>query len=250
MRRSHVLTQEQIDQLRAEYHGKQGERIIFAERFNVSSSCIGYWAHKLHLIPPGQRKPRALPHAEPLTDARRQYLLLHYTGQNGAIKQMAEALGVRPETIKAWVRRLGLSKRRQDELWTEAEYAYLRSHLATDSYAAIALQLGRTVRAIIGQACRLGLRKRDAGYTLTDLMQVLCCDAATVQKWVRAGWLQGDYSEGKHLLLFREEAVQRFLRRYPQAIAHLHFDYLWVHDLLVGGAHGIGELARPETEAS
>lgn len=243
------LRDEWAAQLRATYTGARGQRAFFARQFGVSMSTIGYWVERLGLTTPPQRS------ADLLTPERRAYLVLHYTGQPGQIRAIARALGVDASLVKSWVRRCKLAKSRQETLWTETERAYLRTHLPHSSYAEIAIQLGRSLQSVKDHASQMGVTKRDQGYTLLDLQLGFHCHPAKIKQWIERGWLVGKHRrtnrtavQGGDFWHFSEQNVQRFLRRYPHAIKDLRFDYIWVHDLLVGGRTGVGELANPDEE--
>lgn len=243
------LTAEQIHLLKTTFRNQRGARRQFARQFGVSSTTITKWVSKLGLAAPRPRAARSPKYL--LTDERRAYLVGHYTGKHGDGQAIARVLGVPPQTISHWLQQLHLRQPRAQRPWTEAECAYLKHHLPHQSFAQLSEQLNRTLASVKNQAQKMGLRKVDEGYTMEDICLGFQCDTRKIRQWITAGWLRAQRrqsarteAQGGDFYFFSEAALQRFLRLYPQSLVNLRFDYLWVHDLLVGGKHGVGELGQ------
>jgi hypothetical protein len=101
------------------------------------------------------------------------------------------------------------------EHWTTEEVTYLESRFGRRSDEKIARHLGRTVVGMRIKAKRLGLRKKDAGYTATELARLMGVDSSTVSKsWIRRGGLSSrrPYRQGPHPIhIISEAAVERFI---------------------------------------
>lgn len=102
------------------------------------------------------------------------------------------------------------------EHWTTEEVAYLEAWFGRRSDESIAKHLGRTVVGIRLKAKRLGIRKKDAGYTATELARLMGVDPSTVSKgWVRRGGLRSRraYRQGPNWIhLIAEDDVEEFIR--------------------------------------
>lgn len=99
--------------------------------------------------------------------------------------------------------------------WKSSEIAYLESALGVVSDQKIAKHLGRTVTGIRIKAKRLGLRRKDAGYTATELARLMGVDPSTVSKaWIRRAGLRSlrAYRQGPHPIhIVREADIEAFI---------------------------------------
>lgn len=102
------------------------------------------------------------------------------------------------------------------EHWRHDEVQYLEAWFGKRSDELIARALGRTVVGIRLKAKRLGLRKKDAGYTASELARLMGVDPSTVMKsWVRRGGLRASrpYRQGPNLIhIIAEASVEAFIR--------------------------------------
>ena len=110
------------------------------------------------------------------------------------------------------------------EHWSGAETAYLEAWYGRKPDASISAHLGRSVVALRLKARRLGLRKKDAGYTARELGRLFGVDATTIIKqWVRRGLLPSTraYRQGPHPIhIFRHEDVEAFLEEHGEWVEH------------------------------
>lgn len=102
------------------------------------------------------------------------------------------------------------------EHWSMADVAYLEGAFGRVTDEKMAARLGRTVVGIRLKAKRLGLRKKDAGYTATELARLMGVDSSTVSKsWIRRGGLRSRraYRQGPNLIhLVADADVERFIQ--------------------------------------
>jgi helix-turn-helix protein len=79
---------------------------------------------------------------------------------------------------------------RRPEHWTRAEVEFLESWRGRRPDAWIAEQLGRSELGVFLKARRLGIGKRDAGFTAREVAEIFGIDPGTVVKvWIRRGLL-------------------------------------------------------------
>lgn len=101
------------------------------------------------------------------------------------------------------------------EHWTPQEIAFLERWYGIWPDAKIAKRLGRTAVGVDVKAGRLGLRKRDNGYTARELGRLLGTDSTVISKqWIRRGLLKAHhgYRQGPSPVhLIPHEEVERFI---------------------------------------
>src|SRR5690349_13969194 len=107
----------------------------------------------------------------------------------------------------------------RSEHWKANEVSYLETHFGLASDESIARHLSRSVVGIRIKAKRLGLRKKDAGYTSRDVAQIFGVDEGTVSKvWIRRHSLlrsRRPYSQGLNRVhLIMESELKRFIREH------------------------------------
>jgi hypothetical protein len=111
----------------------------------------------------------------------------------------------------------------RSEHWKADEVEYLERWFGRRSDAAIARRLGRSVVGIRLKAKRLGLHKKDAGYTAHGVAQVFGVDPTTVvDRWIAQGALRARraaFRQGpKPVWLVDEAELERFIRDQPERI--------------------------------
>jgi hypothetical protein len=110
------------------------------------------------------------------------------------------------------------------EHWSATEVSYLERWFGMKSDAEIAKRLGRTVVGIRLKAKRLGMKKKDAGYTARELGRQFGIDPTVITKsWVRRGLINvhRSYHVGLNLVnLFDHSEVERFIRDHGEWIEH------------------------------
>lgn len=111
---------------------------------------------------------------------------------------------------------------RRPEHWTRDEVAYLEGRFGSQSDAAIAKHLGRSVLGVRLKAKRLGLHKRDAGVSARQVALIFGIDETVASKvWIRRGLLRSrrPFYQGPHPIhLVAEVNVERFIREHPEYI--------------------------------
>ena len=124
---------------------------------------------------------------------------------------------------------LGLSYHRQE--WTAAEDEYLSEHMGVETARAIGRRLGRSTGSVVARAARLELSGRvKEGYCTSDLAAVLGVGSGTVRGWMRRGLLGAiQEREGSRA---QEDAVVRFLRRYPGEYDLRRVDQIWFKSMI------------------
>ena len=110
----------------------------------------------------------------------------------------------------------------RSEHWTADEVAHLEGYFGLASDKAIATHLGRSVVGLRLKARRLGLRKRDAGLTASEVARLLGIPCSKdVATWEERGLIRGrhTYPVGlNRVRLYQETAVEVFIRRHGQYI--------------------------------
>ena len=109
------------------------------------------------------------------------------------------------------------------EHWTAAEVAYLEGSYGRRPDAAIARHLGRSALGVRLKAKRLGLHKRDIGFSAREVAAIFGVDDTTVSKvWIRRyGVLRSSrpFRQGPHPIhIVAEAEVLRLIREHPEWI--------------------------------
>ena len=104
--------------------------------------------------------------------------------------------------------------------WTLDEVAYLEAHYGRMSDTALSAKLGRSITGIHLKAKRLGQRKKDAGFTATQVADIFGVDNHLPARWVRRGLMRGQragYTQGSGRVLFIQPLeVERFIREHGE----------------------------------
>jgi hypothetical protein len=144
--------------------------------------------------------------------------------------------------IQQRAQKLGVARLRTPG-WTEAELAYVHTHLGHEAVPAIAKKLGRSQTAIRLMAKRRGINKHTTGgYTANSLVSLLGWQHHRTKQLVERGWLQatrrqmayGDKRPDAYLIT--EEALYRCLIAHPELIDLRRVDKDWFLDLVTKGA--------------
>lgn len=190
-----------------------------------------------------------------LSEQGRRLLLAKYDGSTASIDELMTYFpGYPRHVIRKWGGALGLARQKEPR-WSPEDEAYLERNLHRKSLGEIARHLGRTKTAVTLKAKRLGVNKTQEGYTMRGLCLGLGCDHHKVERWLQLGWIKGKrrHSERKadvDIWYFSDGAIRDLVINHPLEIDPRRADWLWLVDLLVGGAHnGMGSL-RDEREAA
>jgi hypothetical protein len=110
------------------------------------------------------------------------------------------------------------------EHWRADEVDYLERWFGIKPDGVIASRLGRSVTGMRLKARRLGLRKKDAGYTARELGRQFGVDGTTIaDQWIRRGLLRAHhaYRAGlNEVHLVEHSEVERFIREHGEWIDH------------------------------
>lgn len=109
------------------------------------------------------------------------------------------------------------------EHWMAAEVVYLEARFGRVADATIARRLGRPVGGVLLKAKRLGLRKRDVGWSARQVAEALGVDEGLVSKrWIRRGLLRAQRAQigngGDRMYLVAERDVLAFIAEQGQWI--------------------------------
>ena len=160
-----------------------------------------------------------------------------YDSRTETIDELARLLRVPRWVIRHRASRLGVT-RRSEPRWTPDDEAYLQANLRRLSVGGLARKLGRSPTAIALKAKRLGLRKRNGGYTLRSLALGFGVEQHAVARWVREGMLTArrrNSGRERDMYLISDRAVREFVRRHPLSFDVRRVDQLWFIDLLTNG---------------
>lgn len=180
-------------------------------------------------------------------DERGRHLLLElYDGTSERITELERLLRVPRWKVRRWASDLNLVRRQRHREWTHEELAYLEKHLHHHSLSHIAKHLDRTTVAIRVKAKRLGVNKcGQEGYTMRGVCEALGCDHHKVERWIKAGWIEGTRRKTERsqadVWLFTDEQIRKLLLLHPLEVDPRRFDWLFVHSLLTG----VRELSSP-----
>jgi hypothetical protein len=124
---------------------------------------------------------------------------------------------------------MGLSFNRRE--WTPEEDEFLGDHMGILTARVIAAKLQRSMGSVRSRASHLALSGRlKEGYNISDLVAVLGACDGTVRGWMRRGLL-GAIQERAGLRA-TEDAVVRFLRRYPAEYDLRRVDQVWFKSMI------------------
>lgn len=196
-----------------------------------------------------RRRSGGIPQKYILDEPGRRLLLAKYDGRSETIDELAQLLCVPRWKVMRWGRDLGLA-RQSEPRWSAEDIAYLERHLHKKSLASIAKTLGRTQTAVRLKVKKLGVNKcLQEGYTMSALCLAFGCDHHKIKKWIEAGWLKGHRRQtqrlqvqGGDVWLFYDQDIRKLIVDHPQEIDPRRADWLWLVDVLVGGANGLGAL--------
>lgn len=166
------------------------------------------------------------------------YLRARYDpGAKGRAHDLAIIFGIPRWNVNRRATQLGLS-RMKERRWTLEENAELEQLLPSMSIHNLAKHFGRSRNAIILKSRRLGLRKRDEGYTASSLARALGVD----DKWVtariasgklHAGHRQTERTHTGDYYLITDADVLAMIREHPYEIEIRKVDRYWFMDLIV-----------------
>lgn len=155
-----------------------------------------------------------------LTDAQVAYFV-HNCSKLTA-QQMAAKLGVSVSTVKRWARARGLVWK--SRAWTAEELALLDREYGRKAPAEVARLVGRSEKAVLDKAHRLGLRMWEGeDLSLTDLAWVLGMHRETVKKFVASGQLGAARRKSGRVAIqgefwrFTPDEVRAFVKKHPSA---------------------------------
>lgn len=160
----------------------------------------------------------------------------HYDSRTATIDWLSQKIGFPRWAIKKRARILGMA-RTKEKPWSEAEIAYLEANLPRLSLAVLARKLGRSVTAVALKARRLGIRKKDEGYTARSLAQAFGVDAHKVVGWVELGLLKAsrrNSGRAGDMYFISDREVRRFVTTYPTEFDLRRVEQVWFIDLLAG----------------
>jgi len=170
-----------------------------------------------------------------------------YGSVSKSINYLVEKTGASRTTVKAWGRKMGLARTR-DDFWTPEDLAYLQENYQRPSgkrasIKSIAKHLGRTEAAVRLKAKRMKFRRAQGDtYTIRALADALGCDFHKVERWIRNGWLDAPVDKsrenGQHTI--KPAEIRRFIITYPAEIDHRRADWIWLLDILVGDKERLG----------
>lgn len=194
------------------------------------------------------------PEKYPWTPELDQVLRDRYDSRvKGRAQEIATALGWPCWVIKKRAGRLGLSqpwpKDRRD--WTGDEERFLLRHAGSRHVHWLARQLQRSESSVVLKLKRMRISRRwREGYTLRDLELCFGCDHHGIDRWIRAGWLQGRRRGTRRTghggrgngpadaWVFTDAGILDFIRKHPTAFRLDKVDQCWFLDLLLNGTQG------------
>ena len=172
------------------------------------------------------------------------------TAVRGRVAELAQELGWPAWAVKKAARKLGLTRPwpADRRAWTANEEATLRGLIGQRSIKWIAKRLGRGETSVILKAKRLGLKRRvRAGYSATDLSQVIGCDVKTVTRWIEAGLLSArrfGSRRANDTYVIQPVAIYRFLREHRWQYRLDQVDQDWFLDFVFAPCAPVGDADR------
>jgi hypothetical protein len=159
-----------------------------------------------------------------------------YDSRTKTIGRLSDELGFPRWVIKKRAQVLGMA-RTKEKPWSEKEVAYLEANLSRQSLAVLARKLGRSITAVALKAKRLGIRKKDEGYTARSLAQAFGVDDHKVVHWVELGLLKAsrrNSGKPRDMYFVSDREVKRFVTTYPTEFDLRRVEQVWFIDLLAG----------------
>jgi hypothetical protein len=168
-------------------------------------------------------------------EASNRLIREHYDSRTETINWLSQKLGFPRWAIKKKAQVLGLA-RTKEKPWSE-ETAYLEANLHRLCVGTITRKLHRTTTAVALKARRLGIRKKDEGYTARALAQAFGVDDHKVVCWVELGLLKAsrrNSGRSRDMYFISDREVKRFVTTYPTQFDLRRVEPVWFIDLLAG----------------
>ena len=186
------------------------------------------------------------------TPERDQILRDRYDNRiKGRAAEIALALGWPKWAVTKRAARLGLAYPVSRKEWSAKEERFLWSHAGRRHVHWLAKRLGRSETSVVLKLKRMHLSRRwREGHTLRDLEECFGCDHHVIDRWIRAGWLQGRRRGTRRngvggrgggpadAWLFKDEAILRFIIEHPMEFRLDKVDQCWFMDLILAGGLG------------
>ena len=116
--------------------------------------------------------------------------------------------------------------------WSEHDIQALREGAGMVDWVHMAGELGRSERAVVEKARRLGLIRGDSPYAPGELAALLGVTTRTLASWRKAGLLRG----------YSRRHVRQFLWKHAEMLdrskAKSQVDLVWLVGVLTGGGSG------------
>lgn len=160
----------------------------------------------------------------------------YYDSRTETINWLSERLSFPRWTVKKRAQILSLAQTKEKP-WAAEETAYLEANLHRLSLAVLSRKLGRSVTTVAVKTKRLGIRKKDEGYTARSLAQAFGVDDHKVVRWVELRLLKASRRNSgrpRDMYFISDTAVKRFISTYPTEFDLRRVEQVWFIDLLAG----------------
>lgn len=168
------------------------------------------------------------------TDEDREYVRVHYRGDNKSAEEIAQVIGCTFNAVKGQVQNLGVQKNTDyRKEWTHAEEKQLRELVQTHSVRQISHIMHRGIGSLTNKIKRLRLsrRYRTGWYTKQEVCEILGVDHKWVQRRIDRRNLKARFHDGvrpnsKGMRRWHIDAIDlaNFIRRHARELNQRNID--------------------------
>ncbi len=123
--------------------------------------------------------------------------------------------------------------------WTAEDIEYLYNFVGLKNHQQLSKELDKSIESIKKFQWRHGIKFLENVYTYSLLAKELGCSRGILRVYYEKGWLKGHRASWKCIwgtapMIFTEQEIARFLKKYPQALANRVFPNLFFRSIRNG----------------
>ena len=197
--------------------------------------------NKEQLVEAGRKGGSAPKHR--WTEEEKEIVRRDYKGTHDSAQEIADRLGVTFFAVRGQISKMGISFHPDRQKWTPEQDDQVCELIHRYSPQGVARRMHRSINSVVVRAKRLRQyrRDRDGWYTKKDVCEIFGVDHKWLQRRIDSGALVATPHNGSRpkqnggaCWHITEEALRRFIKRYPQELQGRNVDMIQVVEILVG----------------